>query len=204
MTNTSTLIFRRFDDVHVQLLLHLQDEIAQFEEELRRLENGTTGPGDRDVQRIRVLRELRGVVSEYGESPDRSVRGIGANNGLLDAMFSSWSQMQANKLPSATMDSLKTWLERPGWSAGAGLGIGAQDDLKWLEGAQAKDDLSALHLGSDPPAPDGSEKTQRVPMGTGGVPGGGSSSGSWMSRVFGGCAGRDKRKATPEASVDQR
>ena len=37
MTNTSTMVFRRFDDVHVKLLLCLQDEIGQLERELMRL-----------------------------------------------------------------------------------------------------------------------------------------------------------------------
>jgi hypothetical protein len=67
MSTKSTVIFRRFDDVHVKLLLCLQDEIAQLERELLNLESGAPVTGDKNVQRMRIMRELRRVVAEYGE-----------------------------------------------------------------------------------------------------------------------------------------
>lgn len=68
MTANDTVIFRRFDEVHVQLLLCLQDEITQLERELMRLDSAIMTRSDRDVERGRVIRELRKVVAEYGES----------------------------------------------------------------------------------------------------------------------------------------
>jgi hypothetical protein len=68
MTANDTVIFRRFDEVHVQLLLCLQDEITQLERELMRLESAIMTRSDRDIERNRVIRELRKVVAEYGES----------------------------------------------------------------------------------------------------------------------------------------
>ena len=69
MTSTSTVIFRRFDDVHVKLLLCLQDEISQLERELMRLDGAAAAPAgvDKMVARGKVMRELRRVVGEYGE-----------------------------------------------------------------------------------------------------------------------------------------
>ena len=69
MTSTSTVIFRRFDDVHVKLLLCLQDEIGQLEKELMRLDGASSAPGgvDKGVARVKVMRELRREVAEYGE-----------------------------------------------------------------------------------------------------------------------------------------
>jgi hypothetical protein len=68
MTANDTVIFRRFDEVHVQLLLCLQDEITQLERELLRLESAIMTRSDRDIERNRVIRELRKVVAEYGKS----------------------------------------------------------------------------------------------------------------------------------------
>ena len=68
MTANDTVIFRRFDEVHVQLLLCLQDEITQLERELMRLDSAIMTRSDRDIERNRVIRELRKVVAEYGES----------------------------------------------------------------------------------------------------------------------------------------
>ena len=67
MTANNTVIFRRFDEVHVQLLLTVQDEITQLERELMRLDSVKMTRGERDVERSRVLRELRKVVAEYGK-----------------------------------------------------------------------------------------------------------------------------------------
>lgn len=69
MTNENTVIFRRFDDVHVRLLLCLQDEISQLESELLDLESATAlgSASEKLLQRSKVLRELRKVVAEYGK-----------------------------------------------------------------------------------------------------------------------------------------
>lgn len=65
MSRKSTVIFRRFDDVHVKLLLCLQDEISQLEEELFALENSHAG--EQPGHKMRIMRELRRVVAEYGK-----------------------------------------------------------------------------------------------------------------------------------------
>ena len=69
MTNTSTMVFRRFDDVHVKLLLCLQDEIGQLERELMRLEGAASAPAgvDKTTAKLKIMRELRRVVAEYGK-----------------------------------------------------------------------------------------------------------------------------------------
>ena len=67
MTVNDTVIFRRFDEVHIQLLLCLQDEIAQLEREMIKLESAVMTRSDRDIERSRVIRELRKVVAEYGK-----------------------------------------------------------------------------------------------------------------------------------------
>ena len=69
MTEKNTVVFRRFDDVHVRLLLCLQDEISQLEKELLKLDSPTSAlnPSDKMSQKTKVLRELRKVVSEYGK-----------------------------------------------------------------------------------------------------------------------------------------
>lgn len=67
MTANDTVIFRRFDEVHVQLLLCLQDEITQLERDLMKLESASLTRTDRDIERGRVMRELRKIVAEYGK-----------------------------------------------------------------------------------------------------------------------------------------
>lgn len=69
MTSENTVVFRRFDDVHVRLLLCLQDEISQLEKELVELEMPTSSgtSSEKLMQRTRILRELRKVVAEYGK-----------------------------------------------------------------------------------------------------------------------------------------
>lgn len=51
--------------------------------------------------------------------------------------------MQANKASETTTKELKQWLQRPGTSSGAGLGISVQQDLLWLENSR---DLSSIAL----------------------------------------------------------
>ncbi len=80
MTTRSQIIFRRFDDVHVKLLLCLQDEISQLEQELSVLEEGSAGGGEKTSQQMRIMRELRRVVAEYGENQvDRRLHRVKAN-----------------------------------------------------------------------------------------------------------------------------
>lgn len=77
MTEKNTLVFRRFDNVHVKLLQCLQDEISQLEKELAELEDPTSpdNSGDKTSQKMCILRELRKVVAEYGK-----YRGNSPNN----------------------------------------------------------------------------------------------------------------------------
>lgn len=49
--------------------------------------------------------------------------------------------MQASKASKATQQNLRTWLERPSTSAGAGLT--SNDELNWLNESK---DLSAVNL----------------------------------------------------------
>lgn len=67
MTTNQTIIFRRFDDVHVQLLLCLQDEISELETKLNQLDGANMTRTERTVERMQVIRELRRLVTEYGE-----------------------------------------------------------------------------------------------------------------------------------------
>lgn len=76
MTEKNTIVFRRFDDVHVRLLLCLQDEISQLEKELLQLESPTSCGGssaEKMSRKMKVMRELRKVVSEYGEQPQSNI-----------------------------------------------------------------------------------------------------------------------------------
>ncbi|KAK7890340.1 hypothetical protein LTR67_008226 [Exophiala xenobiotica] len=126
MTEKNTLVFRRFDDVHVRLLLCLQSEISQLEKELSTLGSSTSQgvSAEKMAQTMRVLRELRRVVAEY------------------DHLFTTWSKMQANKASESTTKELKQWLHKPGTNAQAGLGIEMGHDLQWLE--ENKNDLSSI------------------------------------------------------------
>lgn len=64
MTTKNTVIFRRFDDVHVRLLLRLQDEISALERELADLED--SDHPDTDSRNVKVMGELRRLLAEYG------------------------------------------------------------------------------------------------------------------------------------------
>ncbi|RMZ78968.1 hypothetical protein DV737_g3658, partial [Chaetothyriales sp. CBS 132003] len=123
MSQRSTVIFRRFDDVHVKLLFCLQDEIAQLEEELGQLEAASAAERT-GAKMMRVMRGLRKVVAEY------------------DHLFANWAQMQANKASGQTLTELRQWLERP--SPSGEPSIGAREDYKWVE--EKKGDLSAWKL----------------------------------------------------------
>ncbi|KAI1617979.1 hypothetical protein EDD36DRAFT_459639 [Exophiala viscosa] len=138
MTEKNTIVFRRFDDVHVRLLLCLQDEISQLEKELATLESPTSSGGisaEQMSQKMKVMRELRKVVSEY------------------DTMFMTWNKMQANKIAESTTRDLKQWLQKPGTGAQAGLGIEMRQDVQWLD--ENSKDLSSIEI---------SEKDETMPQ----------------------------------------
>lgn len=67
MTSKKSTLFRRFDDVHVRLLLHLQDEIATLEKQLLELESSDSGKHENTVAKAKVMSELRKAIAEYGE-----------------------------------------------------------------------------------------------------------------------------------------
>ncbi len=70
MTEKNNVVLRRFDDVHARLLLSLQDEISLLEQELEALESPTSSlsASEKMLAKTRILRGLRKVVAEYGES----------------------------------------------------------------------------------------------------------------------------------------
>ena len=153
MTTSSTLIFRRFDEVHVQLLVHLQDEIAQHERDLQALDS--RAQPDREVKRMKILRELRSLVAEYGKSKLPHISPCSLSPVLIsllltDAMLSSWSTMQAQKAKPDTVDSFRRWLDRfNGGNSNSSKSntSGAQQDLAWLDAANEKGDLSSIEVG---------------------------------------------------------
>lgn len=70
MTTNKTVVFRRFDEVHVRLLLHLQDEIATLEKELQELEGPAGGNRpDKMAKQASTMMSLRKTLAEYGKSP---------------------------------------------------------------------------------------------------------------------------------------
>lgn len=67
MTSNSKVIFRRFHDVHIRLLLTLQDEISALEKELADIEDVDHAIDvDREARRVKILSELRKLLAEYG------------------------------------------------------------------------------------------------------------------------------------------
>ncbi|EXJ79867.1 hypothetical protein A1O3_08152 [Capronia epimyces CBS 606.96] len=177
MVEKNTIVFRRFDDVHVRLLLCLQDEISQLERELLKLENSilSDSPAEGMVQKARILQELRKLVGEY------------------DQMFTTWSKMQANPVSPTTTRELKQWMEKPATGVGDGLGITIQQDRLWLENSK---DLSSIALNEKGRPPPGQEEGQTGSSGTGtntgtatatAADGGGR---GWMSLFS--CAGKRK------------
>lgn len=67
MATRKTTVFRRFDDVHVRLLLHLQDEISALETELLKLEDAGPERPDKIIGKTNIMQELRKALVEYGE-----------------------------------------------------------------------------------------------------------------------------------------
>lgn len=67
MHTNKVTIFRRFDDVHVRLLIHLQDEISALERDLLELEKAISEKPDNLAKKARILRDLRKTLAEYGK-----------------------------------------------------------------------------------------------------------------------------------------
>jgi hypothetical protein len=137
MTETQSLVFRRFDDVHVRLLLYLQDQIAQLEGQLRMVDeenlaetamhNGTFRQ-DRDPIRVEIMERLRVLVGEY------------------DIMVLAFSRMQETKASEKVIGRLREWIKKHTAGSVAGTHTSpttgaaiATDELEWVHKA---DDLS--------------------------------------------------------------
>lgn len=141
MTETQNLIFRRFDDLHVRLLLYLQDQISQLETQLRTLdeqniaENGIhngTFREDVDIERVDTMEKLRICVAEY------------------DTMILAFSKMQESKASEKSVARLKEWLKKysgvpNGNQPALKGGAIAKEELEWVEKA---DDLTSLSIGT--------------------------------------------------------
>ncbi|KAK5099248.1 hypothetical protein LTS08_005828 [Lithohypha guttulata] len=131
MHTRRTTIFRRFDDVHVRLLLHLQDEISALEKELLDIEQSGPGRPDHLVRKPTVMRELRKTLAEY------------------DHLFANWSSMQANKASDELKEQLAKWLQAP--DPEGSTSKTAQADLVWLKDSK---DLSAVSLDPEKKLPE--------------------------------------------------
>ncbi len=142
MTETQNLIFRRFDDVHVRLLLYLQDQISQLELQLQTLDERNiavkgmhNGTFREDVDRVRVeiLERLRMLVGEY------------------DTLILAFSRMQESKASDRAIARLKDWLRKYSGvpanrqSATKGGPI-AKNELEWMEKTS---DLANLSIGTN-------------------------------------------------------
>ena len=69
------ILFRRFGNIHVRLLLHKQDDISMLEKKLDELDNNDTNAfflnsrrADQNAERHAVLTELESKIKEYGKS----------------------------------------------------------------------------------------------------------------------------------------
>lgn len=68
MITQKTTVFRRFDEVHVRLLLHLQDEIAALEKALKEIDDAGIDEPEKIATKTKVMTDLRKVLAEYGKS----------------------------------------------------------------------------------------------------------------------------------------
>lgn len=68
MTTQKTTVFRRFDEIHVRLLLQLQDEITTLEKALKEIEEGEPNRPERPANKAYIMRDLRKLLAEYGKS----------------------------------------------------------------------------------------------------------------------------------------
>lgn len=74
------MVFRRFGQLHTRLLLHLQDEIAEIEQNLKDLDNKecnfynlTTRRWDQNNDRKLLLQRLESRLIVYGRFFDRKL-----------------------------------------------------------------------------------------------------------------------------------
>jgi hypothetical protein len=144
MTETQNLIFRRFDEIHVRLLLYVQDQIVQLETQLRKLDDQNiaekgmhNGTFREDVDRVRVeiMERLRILVGEY------------------DTMILAFSRMQESKASEKAVGRLKDWLKKySGASTGRQSppkgGAIAKNELEWMEKANDLTNLSTATTAS--------------------------------------------------------
>lgn len=72
MTKQKTTVFRRFDEVHVRLLLHLQDEISALEKALKDIEDTGFDRPDHIASKTKIITDLRKVLAEYGKLPPKN------------------------------------------------------------------------------------------------------------------------------------
>lgn len=72
MKKQRTTVFRRFDDVHIRLLLHLQDEITTLEKELLESERKGLQEPESLSKRRNIMSELRKALAEYGKFSKRA------------------------------------------------------------------------------------------------------------------------------------
>lgn len=72
MTTQKTTVFRRFDEVHVRLLLHLQDEISALEKSLKDIEDTGADKPEHIVIKTKIMTDLRKVLAEYGKLSRKS------------------------------------------------------------------------------------------------------------------------------------
>jgi hypothetical protein len=145
MAETQNLIFRRFDSVHIRLLLYLQDQISQLETQLRNLDernseergmhNGTFRE-DADQVRVEIMESLRRLVGEY------------------DTMILAFSRMQESKASEKAVERLKDWLRNYsvapiGRRSLPQRGAIARDELEWVEKADDLTNLSTIPAASN-------------------------------------------------------
>lgn len=67
MTTQKTTVFRRFDEVHIRLLLHLQDEISTLEKSLKAIDDAGTFTPEKIASKTKIMTDLRKVLAEYGK-----------------------------------------------------------------------------------------------------------------------------------------
>lgn len=68
MTTNKTTVFRRFDEIHVRLLLQLQDEISALERALKKIEDAGSSSPEQAANKASIMRDLRKILAEYGKS----------------------------------------------------------------------------------------------------------------------------------------
>ena len=139
MTKTQNVVIRRFDNIHVRLLLYLQDQIARAESYLGDLDDSVVvdraadaGSRQQDLnqERVVLMEQLRILIGEY------------------DAIISTFSNMQAAPASDKAVAKLKQWTKKHhrGSITGHRLvqnGAPSAQEVGWLEQAN---DLTSLSV----------------------------------------------------------